>query len=337
MPTIPVRLCRPCRLERPVGAIGLVALASRRLTAVQKALEERKLTEPTVAELLRRVRRVQIVANRQVDQLMAGQYHSVFRGRGMEFDEVREYQPGDDVRAIDWNVTARAGAPFIKRFKEERELTVLFAVDVSASGIFGTTGSTKLNLAVEIAAALMFSALKNNDKVGLLLFCDGPIRYFPARKGKGNVLRLLRELLATRPVSRTTDLRSPLDFLSRILKRKAVVFVLSDFLAELPFRTLATFNRRHDAVAVNIVDPRELELPEMGIVTFEDAETGEVFEVDAGDARVRAAYAAQADERALDLEESCRRAGVDLLRLSTGEDYRKPLHRFFSLRERRFR
>lgn len=295
------------------------------------------MAEPTVAELLKKVRRVQIVANRQVNDLMAGQYHSVFRGRGMEFDEVREYQPGDDVRAIDWNVTARAGTPFIKRFKEERELSVLFAIDISASGAFGTVGTSKLQLAVEVAAALMFSALKNNDKVGLLLFCDQPVRYFPARKGKANVLRLLRELLAVRPIARPTALEPPLDYLSRLLKRKAVVFMIGDFLADVSFASMATFNRRHDLVAVRIGDPRETILPDVGIVVFEDAETGELIEVDAGDRRTRRLFAEAADRRSHELEETCLRAGVDLLQLSTGQDYRKALHRFFRLRERRFR
>lgn len=295
------------------------------------------MAETTVAELLKKVRRVQIVANRQVNDLMAGQYHSVFRGRGMEFDEVREYQPGDDVRAIDWNVTARAGAPFIKRFKEERELTVVFVVDVSASGAFGTAGSSKLELAVEMAAGLMFSALKNNDKVGLMLFCDHVVEFFPARKGKSNVLRLLRELLAVRPVHRDTAIAPALEYLSRILKRRAVVFLLSDFLADLPARSLATFNRRHDLIALEVADRRESELPNLGIVTFEDAETGELIEIDTGDERSRAALVDAARERGENLDETCLHAGVDLLTVQTGEDYRKSLRRFFKLRERRFR
>ena len=189
------------------------------------------MPEQTVIDILKKVRRIQIVANRTVNDLMAGQYKSVFRGRGMEFDEVREYQPGDDIRTIDWNVTARTGTPFIKRFCEERELTVLLLVDVSASGVFGSGSQSKLELAVEMAALLMFSALKNNDKVGLLTFCDRVLDYFPPRKGKANVLQLIRQLVSAEPVPRETKLASALEYLNRVQKRRAVVFLLSDFLA----------------------------------------------------------------------------------------------------------
>jgi len=189
------------------------------------------MAKQDVASILKRVRQIQIVANRRVDDLLAGQYKSVFRGRGMEFDEVREYQPGDDVRSIDWNVTARAGAPFVKRFVEERELTVMFLVDVSASGAFGSTWRSKLETLVELAAMLMFSALKNNDKVGLVTFCDEVIDYFPPRKGKSNVLHLIRELVAVEPVARPTNIAAAVDYLNRVQRRRAVVFLLSDFLA----------------------------------------------------------------------------------------------------------
>src|SRR3990172_7254096 len=195
------------------------------------------MAEQSVAEILKKVQRIQIVANRAVNDLFAGQYKSVFRGRGMEFDEVRLYQPGDDIRTIDWNVTARTGDCFIKRYCEERELTVLFVVDVSASGIFGSTDHSKLDLVIEIAALLMFSALKNNDKVGLITFCDEVVEFIPARKGKGHVLRMIRQLVDVHPVARDTNIDGALEFLNRVQKRRAVVFLISDFLGELPRKT----------------------------------------------------------------------------------------------------
>ena len=207
------------------------------------------MAEQSVVEILKKVQRIQIVANRAVNDLFAGQYKSVFRGRGMEFDEVREYQPGDDIRTIDWNVTARTGNCFIKRFCEERELTVLFLVDVSASGAFGSTQQSKLELAVEIAALLMFSALKNNDKVGLIQFCDDVLDYLPPRKGKSHVLHIIRKLVGAQPVARDTNLDKALDFLNRVQKRRAVVFLMSDFLGpsavmRWPSRIVATTSRR---------------------------------------------------------------------------------------------
>jgi uncharacterized protein (DUF58 family) len=295
------------------------------------------MSDQAVAEILKKVQRIQIVANRSVDDLLAGQYKSVFRGRGMEFDEVREYQPGDDVRTIDWNVTARAGTPFIKRFCEERELTVLFLVDVSASGMFGSGEQSKLELVTEIAALLMFSALKNNDKVGLTLFCDDIVSHFPPRKGKGNVLRLIREIISTRPVARDTDLNAALEFLNRVQKRRAVVFVISDFLdAELQ-TTLAVTGRRHDVTAITVSDPREHELPDVGFITFQDAETGEIVEVDTRHKQVRELFRQQTAERTDRLAEDLRRAGLDQLAVNTHEPYTNSLRRFFKARERRAR
>lgn len=292
---------------------------------------------PTVAEILKKVQRIQIVANRTVNDLFAGQYHSVFRGRGMEFDEVREYQPGDDIRTIDWNVTARAGAPFIKRFREERELTVLFLVDVSASGAFGSGDRSKLDLVVEVAALLMFSALKNNDKVGLILFCDQVVQYFPARKGKANVLHLIRELLSARPVARQTRIDVALDFLNGVQKRRAVVFLVSDFLGPDARRALAVANQRHDLIAATVADPRECALPDVGFLTLRDAETGECVEVDTRHPSVRALFETRAGERTRNLAQSLRRVGVDQLGIHTRADYLKSLRRFFYMRERRMR
>ncbi len=293
--------------------------------------------EPSVAEIVQKVRRIQIVASRAVDDLFAGEYHSVFRGRGMEFDEVREYQPGDEVRTIDWNVTARNGAPFVKRYREERELTVLFVVDVSASGVFGSKDRSKLELAVEVAALLMFSALKNNDKVGLILFAGDVLRYLPPRKGKASVLRLLRELVAARPVAGETRVDAALEFLTRVQRRKAVVFLVSDFLGDGWERPLRIARARHDVVAITVDDPRERALPDVGFVTLEDAETGERVEVDLSHRGLRTAFERRARERERRLEEALRRTGVDRLPVRTDEPYLKSLHRFFRMRERRMR
>ena len=295
------------------------------------------MSDQTVADILKRVRRIQIVASRSVNDLLAGQYKSVFRGRGMEFDEVREYQPGDDIRTIDWNVTARAGTPFIKRFSEERELTVMFLVDVSASGAFGSRQRSKLELVVEITALLMFSALRNNDKVGLLLFCDDVLEYFPPRKGRSNVLRLIREIISVKPVPRETNLDTALEYLARVQKRRAVVFVVSDFLAEVSRRTLAVANGRHDLVAITVSDPREHELPDIGFVSFQDAETGDIVEVDTRHPEVRAIFARHAAQQADQLRERLKMAGLDQLPVNTAESYTTSLRRFFKQRERRFR
>ncbi|MGA2059080.1 MAG: DUF58 domain-containing protein [Thermoguttaceae bacterium] len=295
------------------------------------------MSEQNISEILKKVQRIQIVANRTVNDLMAGQYKSVFRGRGMEFDEVREYQPGDDIRTIDWNVTARAGTPFIKRFCEERELTVLLLVDVSASGIFGSGEQSKMDLTVEVAAMLMFSALKNNDKVGLITFCDKVIDYFPPRKGKSNLLKLIRHLISAESAPRETNLAVALDYLNRVQKRRAVVFLMSDFLAPSARHTMTVANRRHDLIAVTVTDPREQSLADVGFITLKDAETGEIVELDTRQAQVRAMFQSHSSQRALDLAETLKKAGVDQLAIQTDEDYQKSFRRFFHMRERRFR
>ena len=292
---------------------------------------------PEVADILRKVQRIQIVANRSVNDLLAGQYRSVFRGRGMEFDEVREYQPGDEIRTIDWNVTARAGAPYIKRFSEERELTVMFLLDVSASGAFGTGQQSKIDVMVEMAALLMFSALKNNDKVGLLLFADGVHSYFPPRKGKANVLRLIREMVAVEPVERETKLDAALQFFNRVQKRRSVAFLISDFQTEASQQALAVSNGRHDLVGITVSDPREHELPDVGFVSFRDAETGEIVEVDTRHPRVRELFRRQTARRSEQTSTGLRRVGVDELAVSTTQPYTTSLRRFFESRERRFR
>ena len=289
----------------------------------------------TVQEILKQVRRIQIVANRQVSDLMAGSYHSVFKGRGMEFEEVREYQPGDEIRTIDWNVTARTGEPFVKRFSEERELTVLFLVDVSASGMFGSVERSKLELATEVAALLMFTALKNNDKVGLILFADDVLRYLPPRKGKGAVLRCVRELVSAEPVPRETNLHAAVDFVAHVQKRRGIVFLISDFLAPLDPRALAVAKHRHDLIAVSVADPREEVLPDVGFMTLSDPETGERYEIDTRSKAVRMQFEERAREREVHLATTLRRAGVDRLDVRTGKPYATDLMRFFRMRERR--
>jgi uncharacterized protein (DUF58 family) len=295
------------------------------------------MLDPRIADILKKVQRIQIVANRTVNDLLAGQYKSVFRGRGMEFDRVRQYEPGDDIRTIDWNVTARTGDCFVKLFSEERELTVFFVVDVSASGMFGSTRQSKLDLVVEVAALLMFSALKNNDKVGLIKFCDYVLEYLPPRKGKAHVLHSIRQLIDVRPVPRDTNLAAALDFLNRVQKRRAVVFLISDFLGPNARRSLAITKQRHDLTAITVSDPREHELPDVGFITLRDAETGELVELDTRDRAVRTLFATRAAQRSRELAEELKKVGVDQLAIDTHRDYLASLRRFFQMREKRFR
>ena len=340
-----------------------------------------------VSELLKKVRQVEIVARRTVNELFAGQYKSVFRGRGMEFSEVREYQPGDDIRSIDWNVTARVGKPFIKRFDEERELTILFLVDVSTSGIFGSQRS-KIETAIETAATLMFSALKNNDKVGLITFADKVLHFYRPRKGKSNVLHLLRELIAVEPTGDHTDLLSALEYVNRTQKRRAVVFLLSDFFVSglLPdehvfedqqstdtpqqqrqigkmlsgiqqqsgsvaFRrgrkryplkhqspaekALSICARKHDLIAMMLTDKREGIFPPVGLITLRDAETGELREVDCGNAQVRQTLSEHFQKVHGHIEAALKRCRIDQLQIESGSNFLVDLRKFFHRRERR--
>lgn len=286
-------------------------------------------------EILKDVRRIQIVARRQVNDLLAGEYVSTFKGRGMEFDSVREYVPGDDIRSIDWNVTARSDAPFVKTFCEERELTVLIAVDISASSVFGSLLRSKHETAVEIAAVLMFTALTNNDKVGLLLFADDIVRYIPPRKGRGSVLRLVRELLSVEPIKASTNISAALQYIGRVQRRKCIVFLLSDFLGPDFSQALSIANQKHDCVAVTITDPREESLPNVGFVTLKDAETDELLEVDTSNSRVRNWFELRAKGREAMLAERLRKAGVDRLEIRTDRPYASSLQRFFHQRERK--
>ncbi len=292
------------------------------------------MTTRDLESVLKEVRRIQIVARRQVNDLLAGEYLSAFKGRGMEFDAVREYVPGDEIRSIDWNVTARAGVPYVKTFCEERELTVLIAVDISASGAFGSQRLTKTETAVEVAAVLMFTALKNNDKVGLLFFADDVVKYIPPRKGRGNVLRLIRELLATEPIKAPTDIAKALEFIGHVQRRRCVVFVMSDFLGPDCSQALAIANQRHDCIAVSLTDPRERTLPDVGFITLRDAETDELLELDTRHPKVRSLFAKTAEDRERRLSNWLRKANVDRLEIRTDESYSKSLQKFFRMRER---
>ena len=287
-----------------------------------------------IDEVLKEVRRIQIVARKQVNDLLAGEYLSAFQGRGMEFNTVREYVPGDEIRSIDWNVTARTGVPYIKTFCEERELTVMLVVDVSASGIFGSQRVSKMDNAIEVAAVLMFTALKNNDKVGLVFFADDVVKYIPPRKGRGNVLRLIRELLAVEPIKAETNITKALEFLGRVQRRKCVLLLVSDFLGPDCSRALAIANQRHDCVAVTLSDPRESTLPDVGFITLRDAETDELLELDTRHPKVRALFAKRAEERERTLTSWLRRANVDRLTIQTDQPYAQSLQRFFKARER---
>ncbi len=288
------------------------------------------------ADLIRKIRRIEITTRRAVQDTLAGGYHSVFKGRGMAFSEGRPYPPGDEIRAIDWNVTARMGEPFVKVFNEERELTALIAVDRSASQDAGLSAQAKAEVSAEIAALLVFSALENGDRAGLLLFTDRIERYVPPRRGKKHGLRLITEALAFRPRGRGTDIAAALEHLSTAQRRKAVVFVVSDFLASGYEQALAVLGRRHDVVPVVVSDPVEERLPDLrGLWPVADAETGETVLVDFSDARSRAAYAAAARERLEARERIFRKLALDAVRVRPGDDYVAPLAALFRARARR--
>jgi len=298
---------------------------------------------PISSEILNKVRQVEIKTHRLVDESLAGHYHSVFKGRGMDFDEVREYVPGDDVRSIDWNVTARTGRTHVKKFTEERELTILLIIDVSASGEFGSVAQSKREMMAELGSVIAFSAVRNNDKVGLILFTDEAELYIPPKKGRSHILRVIREILFFQPEGKRTDIAAAMDFTNQVIRRRAVAFLISDFCLPGDFETslhglrpkLKITNRHHDLVAVSVTDPREKELPDTGLLTIEDAETGEQVELDTTRPDIRDGFARLADGRRKELRRSIRSAGVDLLELSTDKAYLPELLNFFSSRERR--
>lgn len=289
----------------------------------------------TPAELARQVRLLEISTRHNVTEVFAGEYTSAFKGRGMEFAEVREYQPGDDVRTIDWNVTARTNKPYVKRFTEERELTVLMAVDLSASGAFGTQARSKRQLAVEAAAVLGFAAARKGDRVGLLIFTDAVEMYLPPKKGPRHALRMIRELLAFEPKRTGTDMRVAAEHIARVSKRRSVVFVVSDFVVDHPGEALSVIAPRHDVIAVRIEDPRDRELVGAGVVEVRDPETGERATIDTSSRRVREAYRATMERREEETASLLRRAGVDDVELSTDRPYVHDLVELFHRRERR--
>ena len=286
-------------------------------------------------ELEKKIRYIQIYSSKIVNEMLAGEYHSVFKGRGMEFDEVREYQFGDEIRAIDWNVTARMGHPYIKRYVEERELTLFFLVDLSASGGFGSIEKTKNEVAAEICALLAFTAIKNNDKVGLLIFTDHIEQFIPPAKGSSHVLRIIRDLLLFEPSGTKTDIAMALDYLAHTTKKKSVAFLLSDFQDAGYEHEMRAVARKHDLIAINIADPRELELPQAGLLALRDPETGEHRVIDTGSARVRREFAAAANATRVRLRELLWSMQVDQIEIFTNRDYVRELVRFFRARERR--
>jgi uncharacterized protein (DUF58 family) len=289
----------------------------------------------TTAHILKKIRTLEIKTRGLVETAFAGDYHSVFKGRGMNFEDVREYQPGDEIRAIDWNVTARLGTAFVKKFTEERELTVMLVVDVSASGNFGSTTQSKRELAAEVACLLAFSATRNNDKVGLLLFTDRVELFIPPKKGRSHTLRLIREILFFEPQERGTDPTLALNHLNRIVTRRAVIFFISDFQAPDFSRALAISGRRHDFIAIHIHDERERALPNIGMITLEDAETGDQIEINTADRATRKRFSDLVNEQGTDLSRTLRRNNIDAIALQTGQDYLPPLRSFFKQRGRR--
>ena len=288
-------------------------------------------------EILKKVRRIQIRTSHMVNDTLAGQYQSVFKGQGMEFDEVREYQPGDEIRSIDWNVTARTGHPYVKKFVEERELTVMLMLDASSSTQFGSVNQFKSELAAELCAVLAFSAIKNNDKVGLIIFTDSVEKFIPPKKGRRHVLRVIREALYFKPKHKGTDIPKALEYLNKITTRRTVIFLVSDFLTSDFEKPLRIANKRHDVIALVINDPREAELPAVGIIELVDAETGLRIAVDTSQEKTRKEFKKINKIQALKQRDLFRSANVDAVNISTGVPYMEPLLKFFRIRERRLR
>jgi uncharacterized protein (DUF58 family) len=288
-------------------------------------------------ELIKKLRTIELRTARLATDQLAGGYQSVFKGRGMAFAEVRQYQPGDDVRFIDWNVSARMQETYVKVFTEEREMTVMLLVDLSASEQMGSSARPKVETAAEVAALLAFSAIKNNDRVGLILFTDRVEKFVPPKKGRGHVMRVITEILTARPEGEGTDLRVALDLLGNVARRRCVAFLVSDFLAEGYEHALRVAAARHDLVPVQVTDPREEELPDVGLALFEDLESGEIVEVDTSDATVREAYARSASQRRARREQVFRRLRIDHVTVRTDESYVRPLVDLFKARQRRLR
>lgn len=287
------------------------------------------------AQILEKVRYIEIHTRHLVNDIFGGEYHSVFKGQGMEFAEVREYLPGDDIRTIDWNVTARFGKPFIKRFDEERELTVVLAVDGSGSSMYGTGAALKSDIATEIAAVLAFSAIKNNDKVGLVIFSNGVDKFIPPKKGRAHVLRVIRDLVYHEPTGHSTRIGLALEYLLRVLKRRAVIFLLSDFLDEGFDIPLKLMGRKHDLILLRLEDPTEQNLPNLGLVKWYDPETGASAWLDTSSRTVREQFRRQVEQRRTIFEQFCRRNSIDLISINTHESYVQPLMNYFTTRSSR--
>jgi uncharacterized protein (DUF58 family) len=288
-------------------------------------------------EIVKKLRKIEIHTARLANDQLAGSYHSVFKGRGMAFSEVRQYQPGDDVRFIDWNVSARMNDTYVKVFTEEREMTVMLLVDLSASELFGSVAQTKQETAAEVAALLAFSAIKNNDRVGLVLFTDRIERFVPPKKGKGHVMRVVTEILSAKPRHKGTDVRAALELLGHVQKRKCVAFLISDFLASGYEHALRVASARHDLIPLQITDPREETLPDVGLLLAQDLETGEIVEVDTSSDRVREAYAMCVARKRSEREQLFRKLDLDHLTLYTHKPYARPIAELFRLRQRRER
>lgn len=298
-------------------------------------------------EILRKVRQIEIKSNRLVSEVLSGSYQSAFKGQGIDFEEVREYQPGDEVRSIDWNVTAKMGVPFVKQYREERELTILLAIDISDSGIFGSGNRSKRERMAELGALVAFSAVRNGDKVGLLLFADEIEKYLPPAKGQKHVLRILREILFFKNKTKRTNLNEGLRFINQVMRRRAVVFFLSDFIItedqniddqnteDLFFKEISSTKRRHDLICAQIHDPHEIEIPQIGLTTFEDAESGEIIVLDLSNPKFRKEFAENAKKQQLNISTKLKRRGIDFFRFSTNEEFDKALKEFFHLRKSR--
>ncbi len=288
-------------------------------------------------EVFKKVRKIEIITRRLVQDVFAGEYHSTFKGQGMEFSEVREYTIGDDIRMIDWNVTARMGTPYVKKFIEERELTVMLLLDMSASSRFGTKNQLKSEIAAEISALLAFSAIKNNDKVGMIIFTDKIEKYIPPKKGRTHILRLIREILYFKPEHNRTDLNVALDYLNKVTKRRAIVFLISDFVSPDFTKTISITNKKHDLIAITLTDPREKEIPASGYIFLEDAETGEELIIESTNPLFQRNFKQLAEKEFMSRKRFFQSINLDDIEITTDESYVKPLIAFFRMRERRYR
>ena len=287
-------------------------------------------------ELIKKIKHIEIQTNILVNNMFGGEYHSAFKGIGMEFDEVREYMPGDDIRNIDWNLTAKYQKPFIKIYEEERELNVVIGIDVSRSSYYGLDKYLKKEVIVEIASIIALSAIKNNDKVGLILFSDEVVKYLPPKKGKSHILRVIRELIYTKPDNYKTSVKNALEFLMKVSNRKCVVFLLSDFLDENYWDSLRIVNRKHDLICINIYDPYEINLPDIGMVKIEDPETGSKFWIDTSSKDDLKQMNEQNTRFIINLENDCMKIGLDIISIPTNKDYVNPLMKFFKKRLKKY-